>query len=338
MTGYLQTSYSKLPQPKFKVGDKVVCIEAFGTRGLRHGSTYVVNESQDGLYAPYVRVTNIDNPYRQAVLGDTFWQSRFKLADDGHKFKVGDKVKLLNPEGYPFFNKPGMAECVMTVVGYEESRWIAPSIGLKVFNPVFGREQNWGDGDGSTGDDAFRLATEEEVAAANAPAAQTEVAESTIDMTRNTPMTLEEARELRKRIIQETGTKAERVRLRNRSWDTQGIFFAIEVYQQDDRKDKPRRLYFPHSVAAFLIENVIHDLPAASQAVATDDKKTYYYFRHPKSTYAFIPSSSYVTGWTEEDIKASGGIALVGGKRYRLGQMQFVPFVPVEEPQTAVRD
>jgi hypothetical protein len=330
------------PKTKFKIGDRVECVNATATVTLVKGEVYSVLNCDEWS----VRVRPETELAKMHDTNTSYSISRFELAKEEkpqtyQKFVKGDKVKLIDPSNHGIFMGEDAANAVMTVTGYSGSEWIGNTPGFKVDNPVLGIEQNWGNGRNTSGDCFFRLATEKEKEMALTATLETKQTTEEIDMTRNTPMTLEEARELRKRIIKETGIKEGRVRLRNRTWDNEGIFFAIEVYQGEDRndkKDKPKNLYFPSTVAAYLIENTILDLVADSAVTGKTDKIVRYYFRDPRAGYGYVvQGNGYSTGWTEEDIKAHGGIMTHGGRRYRLGRMQFVPFVEAEEPKTAVR-
>ena len=105
------------------------------------------------------------------------------------------------------------------------------------------------------------------------------------------------------------------VSLRPRSWDTKGLYAAIEVAE----KDGVKKLYTP--------EQVDNYLAALKPIDSVGDKHTWgWRFRTEKANTIYGPSgSSY---WTEEEITQAGGRVAQGGKFYRLCRNVPTPFVP----------
>lgn len=104
------------------------------------------------------------------------------------------------------------------------------------------------------------------------------------------------------------------VSLRPRSWDTKGLYAAIEVAE----KDGVKKLYTPEQVENYLA--------ALKPIDSIGDKRTWgWHFRTEKGNTIYNPSGSPY--WTEEEITQVGGRVAQGGKFYRLCRNVPTPFV-----------
>lgn len=137
-------------------------------------------------------------------------------------------------------------------------------------------------------------------------------------MDRNAIFTLAAAKDARRRIIEATGLGEKVVRVRSRSWDNEGQYFAVDVATAGGN----RKLYRPEDVEKFLAEQKPEDLTPFNAGTVAGVPK--FQFR-AQARYIPAPDGSY--WWTMGDITTKGGVVEFNGKRYRLGETKFVPFV-----------
>lgn len=127
-------------------------------------------------------------------------------------------------------------------------------------------------------------------------------------------MSVEMAREQKARLVA-AGVPEGKLRIRSRSWDNDGKYFAVEA------NGKP--LYLPGDVDAFIANIAPIDLPAAETGKRLGTIAVYKF----KVGLSYVPNpydGSY--WWSGSDIVRSKGRVTFQGKTYRLGETRFVPF------------
>lgn len=119
--------------------------------------------------------------------------------------------------------------------------------------------------------------------------------------------------------------------IRQRSWDTEGLYFAVEV-QEGGTLEK---LYRTADVDDFLAKRApldtepysvtsLRPFGKASALGSTDTR--FFRFRTPGGVFLMAPDGAVY--WSTADIQRAGGVATdSNGRRYRLGERRFVPFV-----------
>lgn len=134
-------------------------------------------------------------------------------------------------------------------------------------------------------------------------------------------MTRETAIEQRDRLVA-AGVNKDVLRVRNRSWDTEGIWFGLDVLTAKGGT-LVKSLYKPSEVTAYI------DAMKPIDAVGTEYLLSLYRFRVPnQSAVEYIPAPDGNDGWTEREIRDMRGVTFYKGKKYRLGRaVAFVPFV-----------
>lgn len=148
-------------------------------------------------------------------------------------------------------------------------------------------------------------------------------------MDKATAMNREEAVKQRDRLVW-AGVPKEALRIRNRSWDTEGVYFAVDVKALTNPPIIERKLYKPADVDAYLNSYTLAVKPVDVEPYMTSKRAgtvAVYQFRvgGTYGDYLVAPDGSF--WWTEADMRKVGGIATRDGKRYRMGRSQFVPFV-----------
>ena len=138
------------------------------------------------------------------------------------------------------------------------------------------------------------------------------------NMDRNAIFSLTAAKDARRRVMEALHLTDKQVRVRSRSWDNEGLYFAVDVATAGGN----RKLYRPEDVASFLAEQQPTDLEPLNEGTVAGVPK----FRF-RAAAAYIPAPDGSHWWTEGDIRTKGGVVTHLGKRYRLGRKQFVPFV-----------
>src|SRR6476469_1893664 len=132
----------------------------------------------------------------------------------------------------------------------------------------------------------------------------------------------EQAVEVRKSLVA-AGLSQENVRIRNRSWDNEGLWFAVDV--KEPGKDEPTKLYNQYAVDAYLAQ--LKPIDVTPYAISTRfGTISIYQFRSDEAGYgplSFLRSKDGSYWWTEADIKACGGRVTKDGKTYRLGKQEF---------------
>lgn len=126
------------------------------------------------------------------------------------------------------------------------------------------------------------------------------------------------ARAAIKRLV-DAGVPAKDITLRSRSWDEQGIYFALEI------KGRPTPLYHQQAVT-----NYIANLTPIDVAFHLESQRAgapIYQFRVPGTTYTLQSPFDGSYWFSQSDITRCKGIVEYGGKKYRLGKQVFEPFV-----------
>lgn len=138
------------------------------------------------------------------------------------------------------------------------------------------------------------------------------------NMNRNVIFGITSARAARQQLI-DAEVGATNVRIRSRSWDNEGRYFAIEVKTHNG----VRKLYKPADVTAYLAEINPIDLEPYLESRRLGTIPVYQF--QVGGRYIPAPDGSY--WWTVTDMKQTKGLADFAGKRYRLGRKVFTPFV-----------
>ncbi len=138
-----------------------------------------------------------------------------------------------------------------------------------------------------------------------------------------TAMSLEQARAARQQLV-DAGLAPTNLRVRSRSWDNDAKFFAVDVTEANGTRTS---LYSAARVAEYLATLTPEDLTPYMTTKRLGNKVAVYQFKVGTLNGSFLPAPDGSYWWTEADIRKVGGIVTYAGKRYRLGQNKFVPFV-----------
>lgn len=138
-----------------------------------------------------------------------------------------------------------------------------------------------------------------------------------------TAMSLEQARAARQQLI-DAGLAPTNLRVRSRSWDNDAKFFAVDVTEANGTRTS---LYSEARVAEYLATLTPEDLTPYMTTRRLGNKVAVYQFKVGTLNASFLPAPDGSSWWTEADIRKVGGLVTYAGKRYRLGQNKFVPFV-----------
>lgn len=147
--------------------------------------------------------------------------------------------------------------------------------------------------------------------------------EETVDTMR--AMTLEVARSQRQRLI-ESGVDKAAIRIRSRSWDADGSFFAIDVQVPNPTggTNKKQSLYLPKNVDEFLALQKPEDITPYNTHTQPVVGTKLYQFK-VDGIFARAKDGSY--WFSLSDLRRTGGIVTINGRRYRVGERKFVPLV-----------
>lgn len=138
-----------------------------------------------------------------------------------------------------------------------------------------------------------------------------------------TAMSLEQARAARQ-LLFAAGLAPTNLRVRSRSWDNDAKYFAVDVTEANGQRTS---LYSTARVAEYLATLTPEDLTPYMTTKRLGNKVTVYQFKVGTLNADFLPAPDGSYWWTEADIRKVGGLVTHEGKRYRLGQQKFVPFV-----------
>lgn len=138
-----------------------------------------------------------------------------------------------------------------------------------------------------------------------------------------TAMSLEQARAARQ-LLFAAGVAPTNLRVRSRSWDNDAKYFAVDVTEANGQRTS---LYSTARVNEYLATLTPEDLTPYITTKRLGNKVTVYQFRVGTLNASFLPAPDGSYWWTEADIHKVGGLVTHEGKRYRLGQNKFVPFV-----------
>ena len=136
-------------------------------------------------------------------------------------------------------------------------------------------------------------------------------------------MSLAVAREQAARIVA-AGVAKENVRIRTRSWDNDGSFFAVDVQVPNPTggTNQKQSMYLPANVDAFLATIKPIELTPYQESKRLGVRV--FQFR-AGGDFLRAPDGSY--WFSEADIKKLGGKCVFRGKHYVLGEQKFVAFV-----------
>jgi hypothetical protein len=118
--------------------------------------------------------------------------------------------------------------------------------------------------------------------------------------------------------------------IRQRSWDTEGLYFAVELTTGE-------KLYREADVDAFLAARAPVDTepydsttlrPFGKASAKPGEDNRFFRFRASDTYRPFLPAPDGSPYWSMADIRRAGGVAIsANGRRHRLGERKFVPFV-----------
>lgn len=229
-------------------------------------------------------------------------------------FQVGDKVQLVHglvgeaqnaPSSLPQPDGPNTVYVVTRKATFGDNIFVRPAD-----NPRY-KDDNYGD----YYQKRFKAA--EIVAPALGTAKENKV------LSKNA-FSLIGARQAREQLVQ-AGVARGSIRIRTRSWDTDGTYFAVDV---TDGKVTDK-LYHEQAVADFIAAIKPIDVVPYMTSTRLNGTVTVYQFASQAAIGArgFIPAPDGSYWWTEADIRKARGIVSYAGKRYRLGRHVFQPFV-----------
>lgn len=153
--------------------------------------------------------------------------------------------------------------------------------------------------------------------------AKKEEAVSAIQTPEPKAMTLDMARAEVLKLVA-SGIDKGAIRIRTRSWDTDGSFFGIDVSVANPTggTNAKKSLYLPKNVEEFINEQKPTEITPYQESTRLG--VPVYQFKLA-GTFARSADGSY--WFSMADLKRTGGIITINGKRYRAGKQQFVAFV-----------
>lgn len=119
--------------------------------------------------------------------------------------------------------------------------------------------------------------------------------------------------------LTEAGVPAKSITMRSRSWDEQGLYFALEV------KGHPTALYHQQAVTEYIAK--LTPIDVAFHLESQRAGAPVYQFRIPGTTYTLQSPYDGSYWFSQSDITRCKGIVEYGGKRYRLGKQVFEAFI-----------